>query len=346
MENLGIFYPKGHELHYERGHPERPERVESMRRALEAGGWWQGCRQVEPLAIPQDLLESVHTPAYLGLFEESSRRGAHLDMDTYTTQATWRLARQAAGGGIALARAVWQRQVGCGLALTRPPGHHATADRGMGFCLLNNIALAAQDLLTLPDDLGGKARKLAIVDLDLHHGNGTQDIFWRRNDLFYFSTHQYPYYPGSGMLEEIGAGAGEGFTANFPLPPLSGDRAFATIMEELILPLLDQYRPEMLFISFGFDPHWMDPLGQLLLSAKVYGELITQLADWAGRNCQGRIALFLEGGYDLDAAAACAQSVAAALLNQAWEDPLGPAPRAETSGWMSMLRRAHQIWQV
>jgi acetoin utilization deacetylase AcuC-like enzyme len=346
MESLTIFYPKGHELHFEQGHPERPERVEYMRQALESEGWWQSSLQVEPLAIPKTLIESVHTPSYLEFFKNSSKRSAHLDMDTYTTHATWDLAHQAAGGGIAVARAVWQREAACGLALTRPPGHHATVDRGMGFCLLNNIALAAQDLLTLPDEFGGRARRIAIVDLDLHHGNGTQDVFWRRDDVFYLSTHQYPYYPGSGKVDEIGAGVGKGFTANFPLPPLSGDRAFSAIMEELILPLLDDYQAEMLLVSFGFDPHWMDPLGQLLLSAKVYGELITRLVDWANRNCRGRIALFLEGGYDLDAAAACAQAVTAAMLGQTWEDPIGPAPRKETSGWMSMARQAHQIWQI
>jgi acetoin utilization deacetylase AcuC-like enzyme len=216
----------------------------------------------------------------------------------------------------------------------------------MGFCLLNNVALAAQDLLYLDDKAYTSAGRLAIIDLDLHHGNGTQDIFWRRQDVFYVSMHQYPHYPGSGRVDEIGSGPGEGYTANFPLPPLSGDQAFSTILDDAIIPLLDRYHPQMLLVSFGFDPHWRDPLGHLLLSAGVYGQLIGRLVSWAENHCEGRIALFLEGGYDLNAGAACAQAVASALLDQHWEDPIGPAPDSETNAWQATLQRAAQIWQI
>jgi acetoin utilization deacetylase AcuC-like enzyme len=209
----------------------------------------------------------------------------------------------------------------------------------MGFCLLNNVALAAEYLLRVRG-----AQRLGIVDLDLHHGNGTQDIFWQRGQVFYISTHQYPHYPGTGSVNELGGGPGEGSTANFPLPPESGDEAFDEIMGGLILPLLNRFQPEMLLISFGFDTHWRDPLGHLLLSASGYASLIKQLTAWADKNCNGRIALFLEGGYDLDAAAACGGAVVSSLLNEEWQDPLGSSPRVAGFAWQVMVRQARDIW--
>jgi acetoin utilization deacetylase AcuC-like enzyme len=212
----------------------------------------------------------------------------------------------------------------------------------MGFCLLNNVALAAAHCIAAPSG----AQRLAIVDLDLHHGNGTQDIFWSRDDVLYISTHQFPFYPGTGALEETGAGPGEGLTANFPLPPYTGDQGFHAVMQALILPLLDRFKPQMLLVSVGFDTHWRDPLGSLSLSASGYGELIASLDQWAQRNCDGKIALFLEGGYDLDAAQACVSAAVAALLDLPWQDPIGPAPYAENPAWQSMLRAAQRIWQL
>jgi acetoin utilization deacetylase AcuC-like enzyme len=157
---------------------------------------------------------------------------------------------------VAVASAIWEGKAKRGFALTRPPGHHAMRGQGMGFCLLNNVAIAAEALIK-----NNNVERLAIVDLDLHHGNGTQEIFWNRSDVFYVSTHQSPFYPGTGRLEDIGSGEGVGWTANFPLPPLSGDEAFLTIMDELILPLLDQKKPQIILVSYGFDSHWLDPLG-------------------------------------------------------------------------------------
>ena len=226
MDELALFYPTGHQDHCKVGHPERPERVEVIWAALQRAEWWGQAMQVAPCEVPQEVLRAVHSPAYLNLLELSCRRGGQLDADTYTTPRSWELAHQAAGGAIAVAQAVWERRVRRGFALCRPPGHHATRGQGMGFCLLNNIALTAEMLIQTR-----AAKKLAIVDLDLHHGNGTQDIYWTRKDVLYISTHQSPFYPGSGWLDEIGEGEGAGFTANFPLPPGSGDTAFLTIMD-------------------------------------------------------------------------------------------------------------------
>jgi acetoin utilization deacetylase AcuC-like enzyme len=346
MDDIVYFYPEGHAAHYEPGHPERPERIQALMDALEAAGWWQPYPRLAPAALPDDLLRRVHAPAYLERLHAACRMGMHLDGDTYTTPASWGLALNAAGGSLAVARTVWQGEARRGFALARPPGHHATSTRGMGFCLLNNIAIAAEDLLSRPQGNHPNPRKLAIVDLDLHHGNGTQEIFWRRDDVLFISTHQSPLYPGSGALTETGSGPGEGFSANFPLPPFSGDEALRTVMDELILPLLDRYSPEMLLVSIGFDIHWRDPLGSLSVSAGGFHDLLARLVAWSETNAGGKIALFLEGGYDLDAGKSCGQAAAAALLCRPWTDPLGVSPHAETTAWKAVVRAAHSIWQL
>lgn len=346
MIPLVYYYPTGHEAHFEPGHPERPERVETIRRALQEAGWWDDYPRLEPLPIPQTLLHAVHNPAYLSMLEISCRRGGLLVADTYVTPASWQLALNAAGGAAGVAQAVWRGEAGSrgalrGFALCRPPGHHAMHGQGMGFCLINNIAVAAEHLIQ-----NEGAQKLAIVDLDLHHGNGTQDIFYHRGDVLFISTHQMPLYPGTGYPEEVGSGSGEGATVNIPMPPFSGDRAFLAAMDELILPLLERFAPQMILVSYGFDTHWQDPLGYLMLSADGSARLISRLAGWADHHCQGRIALVLEGGYDLEAAAACSQAVVAALLGVPWDDPLGPATEVESSRWEGQLQKLKQFWKV
>jgi acetoin utilization deacetylase AcuC-like enzyme len=345
MNELSFFYPEGHQAHFEPGHPERPERVEAICEALQQAGWWETYPHLPPIQVPESVLSSVHSQTYLAALGNVCERGEHFDLDTYTTPATWELAHLAAGGACAVAAGVWDKSTRRGFALTRPPGHHATRSSAMGFCVLNNIAVAAEYLIQVYG-----ANRLAIVDLDLHHGNGTQNIFYQRGDVFYLSTHQSPLYPGTGLLEETGEGPGMGANANFPLPPFSGDRAFSAFMAALILPLLDRFAPEMVLVSFGFDPHWSDPLGSLQLSAEGYGMLIKNLVEWCDSNCDGRIALILEGGYNLDAARSCSLAVTAALLGKpipflggkGW----GPSPHGERAGWENVLESARKIWKV
>lgn len=340
MENIVYYFPEGHQKHFEYGHPERPERVDAIVEALEKSGYWSRFPKLSPSLIPEEVLGNIHSREYLDVLQMACRRGSHLDADTYTTKDSWQIALNTAGGGISIAKAVWKREAERGFAITRPPGHHATRGQGMGFCLLNNVAIAAEYLLQKEG-----VERIAIVDLDLHHGNGTQDIFWRRGDVFYLSIHQSPLYPGTGYINEIGDGDGEGRTANFPLPPNSGDEAFRSILNGLILPLLDRYRPEFLFVSYGFDTHWSDPLGHLLLSAGCYGELIRSLTHWSNDNCDGKIALFLEGGYNLDAARACTRTVIIhGLLGEQIEDLLGVSPYPESTTWKAMYDRAQQLW--
>lgn len=342
---LFYFYPTGHQAHNLPGHQECPERLEAVVDGLRELGWWDESPRLMADPVPLEVLHSVHRPEYLEKLQHACQQREYLDLTTYTTPDSWRLAQQAAGGAIALARAVWlgnapaMNELTSGLALTRPPGHHAGITSGMGFCLLNNIALAAEYLRQKQ-----AVNRITIVDLDLHHGNGTQEIFWRRPDVAYISTHQAPLFPGTGLLEEVGAGAGQGCTANFPLPPGTGDQGYLAFMQGLILPLLDRFQPEIILVSAGFDPHWRDPFGHLQLSAAGYGKLVTCLVKWADKYCHGRIAFFMEGGYDLSANAACAQALVAALKQAAWIDPLGPTPLFEGSSWKIVLQRALKIW--
>jgi acetoin utilization deacetylase AcuC-like enzyme len=341
MHPLVYFYPTGHEGHALDGHPERPERVEAIVAALETAGWWEPFPKLQVLELPIEVLQAIHTRPHLAHIEWVSQRGGSIDSDTYLTMSSWDLALQAAGGAAAVASTVWQGRAKRGFSLSRPPGHHATPAHAMGFCLLNNVALAAQYLI---QELG--AKRLAIVDIDLHHGNGTQDIFYERDDVLFISTHQYPLYPFTGFLEEMGGGKGQGFTANLPFPPLAGDRAFLDATDEIILPLLDRFDPEMILISAGMDAHWADPLGHLILSAAAYGEVIGRLTAWVDEHCSGRIVLCLEGGYDLDGGSACATAAVAALLGLPFNDPVGPSPWREKGDWRAVVERAKGLWGI
>ena len=341
MDEMVYFDPIGHEAHFEAGHPERPERVEAIKNALVERGLWKDFPIQGPYKISENVMYGVHEERYLNKLKKICSNGQHYDMDTYTTPESWALAHNAAGGAIAIADYVWKRKAKRGFALTRPPGYHATINRAMGFCLLNNVAIAAEYLVR-----ENNAKRVAIIDIDLHHGNGTQDIFYKRGDVVYISTHQFPHYPGSGALNETGYGDGERATVNIPMPPMSGDTAFLTTFDEIILHLLDRFSPEMLLVSYGFDSHFRDPLGYLLLTTQGYGQIIDRLASWSDKNCFGRIALFLEGGYDLEAAKSCSCSVVAALLGLSRDDLFDRSPTPEGENWKAMIDHVKRIWEV
>lgn len=341
MHPIAYFYPTGHAGHSQPNHPERPQRVETIRRTLEEAGLWDLGVQTANDGLAADVLAAVHTDAMLQAIQQHGKQERNLDADTYTIRESWPLAQAAAGGAVAVARAVWHGQAQTGFALSRPPGHHATRSQPMGFCLLNNVALAAQHLLQHEG-----ASRLAILDMDVHHGNGTQDIFYDRADVLFCNTQQLPLWPGTGRLEERGAGAGLDYTANLPLPPGSGDAAFAAAYGELFPALLDAFKPEMLLVSFGFDSHWKDPLANLQVSAAGYGAAVASLRHWAQQHCNGKIALVLEGGYDLDAAAACGQAAVQALLGMQISDTLGPSPYPESEEWHNITHNAGELWEL
>jgi acetoin utilization deacetylase AcuC-like enzyme len=340
MQDLLYYFPEGHQEHKSQGHLEGPERVDVLKQALERTGWWAPYPKVNPIIVPSSVMYSVHHPDYLKFLSNAGNNHQWLDQDTYITPSTYNLAVNTAGGSAALSESVWKRNSRYGFALNRPPGHHACPKRAMGFCFINHIAVSAEYLIQKY-----RAKKLAIIDLDLHHGNGTQEIFWEREDVFYISLHQSPLFPQSGELSEIGEGKGLRKTANFPLPPGSGDQAYQTIFDELIFLLLEDFMPEMVLVSFGSDPHWKDPLGHLLLSAGVLNRISSQLVNWVDKYAKGRIAVYLEGGYDLDSLIACSHAIIASLLKKKFIDPLGPSPRVEGNSWKGMFETAKYLWK-
>jgi acetoin utilization deacetylase AcuC-like enzyme len=227
-------------------------------------------------------------------------------------------------------------------ALVRPPGHHALASRGMGFCLFNNAAIAARYA-----QAAYKLNRVMIVDYDVHHGNGTQDAFYSDASVLYLSTHQYPHYPGTGYFSEVGAGPGAGYTVNVPLRGGIGDQGFAAICEEIIGPVARRFQPDLLLISAGYDAHWVDPLASLQLSiAGGYFAIARYLVRLADELCQGRLVYTLEGGYDPDALGYGVAATFRALLgDEKAADPLGPAPRPEPSiaEIVQTVKRTHNL---
>ncbi len=284
------------------GHPERPDRIRSI---LEAMAAWKGTDQFESVApspLEEEWTRSVHTRAHWQRIRSSAGKpSVQLDPDTYTSSDSSQVALLAAGSVVRLADHLISGNIDAGFVLARPPGHHAGRDRAMGFCLLNNVAIGADFALKA---LG--LRRVAIVDFDVHHGNGTQEIFYSRSDVLYLSQHQYPFYPGSGHFQEVGEGAGRGWTVNFPIRAGAGNSFYCSLFRDFVVPILRQYRPELILVSAGYDAHRDDLLGGMDLDERGFGELVNLLNRTAEEVCEGRILYVLEGGYDL---AALARSV-------------------------------------
>jgi acetoin utilization deacetylase AcuC-like enzyme len=250
----------------------------------------------------------------------------------------------AAGAAAQAVEAVVSGRAGNAFALVRPPGHHATRSRSMGFCLLNNIAIAAGHAL---DRLG--LERIAIVDYDVHHGNGTQDCFYDDGRVLFCSTHAWPLYPGTGAVEEAGAESGYGLTLNLPVPHGTGDTALLRCYDELVLPAVRAFAPQLLLVSAGYDAHWADPLGPLTLSVAGFAALTQRLVDLAEQLCGGRIVLVLEGGYNLEALGACVVAALRVLLGRdPGADPLGAAdtPEPDLTALIDRVRRKHPLFQT
>lgn len=293
-----------------RGHPEAPARFAAVMRSLEASGTAGKLTPVEPRdATPEDL-QLAHTPDYLARAERDILSGADQlsTGDTAICPRSWDIARRAAGCGLAAVDAVLSGKVQRAFCVVRPPGHHASADRGMGFCVVNNIAVAARHA----QRRHGVARVL-IADWDVHHGNGTQDIFYRDGSVFVFNTHQSPWYPGTGHANETGEAEGKGTTLNCPLPAGSGRAEIYGAFEKKLVPAMETFRPELVLISAGFDSRVDDPLGQFLLTDEDFADLTKLVAGIAERHAHGRVVAMLEGGYNLAGLASAATAHVRAL---------------------------------
>ncbi len=299
------------------GHPERSERAEVM--DVIADRW--RARHVEivsPPAATREQLARVHDGDYLRRISETNGRATQLDPDTFTSPDSYEIALLAAGATVDAVERVMGGSHAAAVALVRPPGHHAERDKAMGFCLYNNVAIGAAHARA------SGATRVAIVDYDVHHGNGTQHIFEADPHVLYISTHQYPYYPGTGAAKEVGRGPGAGFTVNIPLEAGTVDEDYHIVFDQIVVPVLRQFEPDLVMISAGFDAHERDPLGGMRLTTEAFAAMTAAVRGVAEECCRGRIVAVTEGGYDLQAFAA---SLDAAIdtLHSAPADPRWPA---------------------
>ena len=316
-------------------HPERPERLDAAMTGIDIAGVEFETRAPSPASL--EALHSVHPAAYVASIEAfCAAGGGALDPDTRAVPASWGAALRAAGAGLDAVDALRAGEADAAFAVVRPPGHHAEASRAMGFCLFNNIAVAAAAITAAGE-------RVAIVDWDVHHGNGTQDTFYGRDDVLYVSTHEFPLYPGTGWVEEAGVGAGAGFTVNLPLPSRTGGDVFDAAWERLVGPVVAAFDPDWMLVSAGYDAHRADPLADLMLESDDYGRM-------AGRVAQcvepGRFIFFLEGGYDLEAVSA---SVASTVRGAGGaEHGVGPTGSPDRSWRMLDLAvtEASKHWDV
>jgi len=299
-------------LKHETGHwhPECPDRIRHVLATLQKTPEFDNLVHIKPRKATHECLENVHTKEYWHRVREACRRGhEYLDCeDVRICPASFDVALMAAGAGLALADALFDKRIQNGFALIRPPGHHAEVNKAMGFCLFNNIAILVQ---YCRKKYG--IDRIFILDWDVHHGNGTQHIFEKNSSVFYVSLHQYPFYPGTGSQYETGYGDAEGTTLNCPMPAGSGDREYVKVFEKTIIPVMQKFQPELVCISAGFDAHSEDPLAEIQLSTEMYGWMTQQILTMSDALCAGRVLSLLEGGYNLNVLGPCIASHLEAL---------------------------------
>ena len=299
-------------------HVESPDRLQVIYDMLDADDMAGKFENISPRPASHEELAWIHSQAHVErIARTDGKTHASLDPDTQTTALSYQAAKLAVGGLFSLVDQIFEGKVKNGFALVRPPGHHAEADRAMGFCLFNNVALGARYVMKRHG-----VKKVLIVDWDLHHGNATQHSFYSDSDVLYFSTHQYPHYPGTGGLREVGRGQGAGFTVNVPLWPGHGDAEYYQIFKRILLPIAGAFQPDFIFISAGFDTYIADPLGGMRVTPQGFAAMTRLLMDLAKSYASERLAVTLEGGYHLEG---LRQSVKAVLKELAGESPLTPS---------------------
>jgi acetoin utilization deacetylase AcuC-like enzyme len=311
--------------------------------ALEKAGILHKLTLLEPQLATVAQLRMIHTPELIEFARQVSLRGGGLldHGDTYATAESYDLARLAAGACCAAVDAILTGETANGFALVRPPGHHAETDRVSGFCLFNNVAAAARQA-----QVAHGASRVAIIDFDVHHGNGTQDIFFEDDSVLFISLHLFTpfFYPGTGALHEVGVREAHGYTVNIPFPPYVGDRGYSRAFDEIVRPKVAAFEPDLILVSAGFDAHWQDPLAMAGLSLTGYASIVRALLNLAFDLCQGRILFVLEGGYQLEVLGAGVLNTFYALLGEdEIRDPFGPLPRPEVdvAELIDRLKRLH-----
>ncbi len=334
--NAAVIYDPVFLKHDTGDHPENAKRLEAIVGRLKRMGTWDELLHVKPRAASISELKLVHTESLIARVKDlAASGGGMIDPDTVVSKDSFEAALYAAGGSINALEAVFQGQASTAFALVRPPGHHATASRAMGFCLFNNVAVAAKYALTTLN-----IPKVAIIDWDVHHGNGTQDIFEGEDRVCYVSLHEWPHYPGTGKASDTGAGN----LVNIPLPAGCGDSEYLRAISEIVIPAVKRFKPEIILVSAGFDGHWADPLASMKLTVSGYASithLILQLADGV---CSGRLAIVLEGGYNLTALAGSVKAVFDTLLGKSEvQDILGLPPEYSPPDIAQLLKHIKEI---
>ena len=284
-----IIYHPDYLKHETVNHPENKHRLVAIMNEIQESNLEVDL--IKPKRASFDEINSIHTPGYIKKVAEYSKKELPLDPDTITRKDSYETSLLSAGGAITAVDILDEGDNA--FALIRPPGHHALPDQGMGFCIFNNMAIGAKYAL----DKKGYER-IMVVDWDVHHGNGTQDIFYDTPSVFYFSVHQSPGYPGTGFSEENGLGKGEGFTKNIPLPPGSGDKEYLDIFEKYLAPAADKYKPDLVLVSAGFDAHIDDPLAEMNVTSRGFKKMTCEVYSIADKYCDGKLAMVLEGGYN------------------------------------------------
>jgi acetoin utilization deacetylase AcuC-like enzyme len=344
MTTAYITHPRYNEhrvLGYE--HVENPKRLLSVWDVMEQAKLTEKLKPLEPLLATREMLRAIHTENLIARLERLSQepRLTMIDQDTYALPISYEIARLSAGGVVRAVQAVVNGEADNALTATRPPGHHATPDRSMGFCLLSNIAIGAQYAL---DQLG--LERVLIVDYDVHHGNGTQDVFYNDDRVLFLSTHQYPFYPMTGTLRETGAHQGLGYTVNVALPSNVGDKGYAQVYESIVWKVARRYQPQLILVSAGFDAHWVDRMGQMRLTLNGYAHLTRELMRMADELCGGKIVFVMEGGYDLTALGHGVRNIAHALLREdVISDPYGEAggKDPDIGGVIEQVQKIHAL---
>jgi acetoin utilization deacetylase AcuC-like enzyme len=320
------------------GHPERPERLTAARQGLLDSPLAAGARRLPPRDASLDEMALVHAPGYIASLSRTSGKAGHLDADTFYSPRSFEAARRATGAALALSDVLLDAQADFGFGLMRPPGHHARPERSMGFCLLNHVAVAARHALSRG------ARRVVILDWDVHHGNGTEEIFEQSPEVLYISLHQSPQYPGTGAVTDVGRGEGQGHTVNVPLSAGADNGVYAAAFDRVVLPIIEQFAPDLTLVSAGYDAHRRDPLGGMQLDGAGYAWMTRRLLETARRGPGHRIGFLLEGGYDLqgvresvqhtvDALSAPQPSISAGAVSARHAAEIAAAVRVQSAYW-------------
>jgi len=322
-----------------RGHPERPERLEAVRRGIRDAALEPRLRMIAPPEATAEELRRVHTDGHIAAVAATEGRTVRFDADTQATPRSYRAALKAAGAALDAVERVRAGEVDRAFCAVRPPGHHAESGRVMGFCLFNNVAVAAAHALAQG------LRRVAIIDLDVHHGNGTQEIFYSDPRVLYVSSHAFPFYPGTGSLGERGEGEGRGFTVNLPMPGGMGDEEYARVYREVVEPIGRAFDPELVLVSLGFDPYRGDPIAPMAVTERGFAEMTDVCLSIASGAARGRAVFVLEGGYHLDGIALSSAAVMRLLLGEPHERVAPAGARVEPL--IEAYRRAYSgAWPV